>query len=176
MSNTQAVATRKPSQAAQAENKQYLTFTLAGEFFALPIEHVREIIEFDGMTPIPMMPEFLRGVINLRGAVVPVVDLQSRFGRGITTMGKRTCFVIVEVEHDETPHPLGIMVDAVNEVVTVDGSQIEEKPAFGTRLRSDFVDGILNLDGRFVVTLDIHQVLSIEEMASLVGLVEGAAA
>jgi purine-binding chemotaxis protein CheW len=163
----------KSERAEDSATHQYLTFSLGGESFAVLIESVREIIEFDGMTPIPMTPDFLRGVINLRGAVVPVIDLWSRFGRGETATGKRTCFVIVEVEHDEAPHPLGIMVDAVNEVVTVDRAQIEDKPSFGTRLRSDFVDGILNLEGKFVVTLDIRQVLSIEEMAELAGAVAG---
>jgi purine-binding chemotaxis protein CheW len=171
MSTTMPATQAKSVAATHAAVRQYLTFSLGGESFALLVEHVREIIEFDGMTGIPMMPVFLRGVINLRGAVVPVVDLWSRFGRGQTAMGKRTCFVIVEVECDDASHPLGIMVDAVNEVVTVDGSQLEGKPAFGAGIRSDFVDGILNLEGLFVVVLNVSQVLSIEEMASLVEVV-----
>jgi len=169
MTKAPTAPTGEPSARDHAQ-RQFLTFTLGGNYHAVPIEHVLEIIEFDGMTPIPMTPDFLRGVINLRGAVVPVVDLQARFGRAQTTLGKRTCFVIVEVDHDGIQHPLGIMVDAVNEVVDVDRSRLEPAPTFGTRLRQDFVDGILNLDGRFVVVLDIRRVLSIEEMASVVGL------
>jgi purine-binding chemotaxis protein CheW len=149
--------------------RQYLTFSLGGESFAIPIEHVREIIEFGGITTIPMMPPFLRGVINLRGAVVPVVDLQARFARGETTIGKRTCVVIVEVVVDEHAHLLGALVDAVSEVLTLDRNRLESKPSFGSGLRADFVDGILNLDDRFIVTLDINKVLSVEEMAALVG-------
>lgn len=174
MSQALAVPTADPAKGSDLTQRQFLTFTLGSDFHALPIEHVLEIIEFDGLTPIPMTPEFLRGVINLRGAVVPVVDLQARFGRGRTELGKRTCFVIVEVDYDGTPHSLGIMVDAVNEVVNVDRSQLEPAPTFGTRLRPDFVDAIMNLSGRFVVVLDIRQVLSIEEMASVVGTAAGA--
>jgi purine-binding chemotaxis protein CheW len=148
---------------------QYLTFSLGGESFAIPIEHVREIIEFGEITTIPMMPPFLRGVINLRGAVVPVVDLQARFDRGETTIAKRTCVVIVEVVVDEHAHLLGALVDAVSEVLTLDRNRLENKPSFGSGLRADFVDGILNLDDRFIVTLDINKVLSVEEMAALVG-------
>lgn len=148
---------------------QYLTFSLGGESFAIPIEHVREIIEFGEITTIPMMPTFLRGVINLRGAVVPVVDLQARFGRGETAIAKRTCVVIVEVVVDDASHLLGALVDAVSEVLTLDRSRLESKPSFGSGLRADFVDGILNLADRFIVTLDINKVLSVEEMAALVG-------
>lgn len=149
---------------------QYLTFMLGTEAFAIPIVHVKEIIEFSGLTSIPLMPSFLRGVINLRGSVVPVVDLQSRFGRGETGIHKRTCVVIVELnQHDETSS-IGIMVDAVSEVLSVEVGQIEARPAFGTDIRADFIDGILNLDGRFIITLDIQQVLSVDEMAALVGM------
>lgn len=153
---------------------QYLTFTLGGESFGIPIERVREILEYLDPTPIPMMPSFLRGVINLRGAVVPVLDLQSRFGRGTTEVARRSCFVIVEVEHEGVCHPLGILVDAVNEVLAVDRSRIESKPTFGTRIRSDFVEGVLNLENGFVVTLEMRQVLSIEELATLIGLASSA--
>ena len=149
---------------------QYLTFSLGGENYGIPIERVREILEYVDPTVIPMMPSFLRGVINLRGAVVPVVDLQSRFGREATEVAKRSCFVIVEVEHDGEAQSLGILVDAVDEVLAVERSRIEPKPGFGTRIRSDFVDGLLNLDKHFVITLDIRQVLSLEELASLVGV------
>lgn len=156
--------------AEESRGLQYLTFTLGSELFGIPIDRVREILEYVDPTPIPMMPQFLRGVINLRGAVVPVVDLQSRFGRGLTEVARRSCFVIIEVEHEGAPHPLGVLVDAVNEVISVDSSRLEAKPTFGTRIRSDFVDGILNLEKNFVVTLDVKQVLSVEELATLIGL------
>lgn len=152
------------------QTMQFLTFALGGESFGVPIERVREILEYVDPTPIPMVPPFLRGVINLRGAVVPVIDLQSRFGRGLTDVAHRSCFVIVEVEYDGVAHPLGVLVDAVNEVIAVDKSRLEARPTFGARIRPDFVDGILNLEKHFVITLDMKQVLSIEELATLIGL------
>ena len=167
MASTPVAASRR---AEEHSILQFLTFTLGGESFGIPIDRVREILEYLEPTPIPMMPAFLRGVINLRGAVVPVLDLQSRFGRGLTEVARRSCFVIVEVEHEGTSHPLGILVDAVNEVIAVDRSRIEPKPTFGTRIRSDFVEGVLNLESGFVVTLEMKQVLSIEELATLIGL------
>lgn len=152
---------------------QYLTFALGGELFGVRIDGVREILEHIEPTAIPMMPSFLRGVINLRGAVVPIVDLQARFGRGTTPVEKRSCFVIVEVEHEAATHPLGILVDAVNEVIAVEKGALEARPAFGTRLRSDFVEGVLNLEKGLVITLDTRNVLSIEEMATMIALVRG---
>jgi purine-binding chemotaxis protein CheW len=148
---------------------QYLTFTLGAELFALPIAPIREIIEFQGLTEIPLTPAFLRGVINLRGAVVPVIDLSVRFGRAATEIGRRTCVVIVEVGLEDGVHPLGMIVDAVNEVLEVEPGRIEAKPGFGAGLRADFVAGMLNLGGRFVVTLDIESVLSSAELEQLVG-------
>lgn len=152
--------------------QQFLTLTLGQELFALPIEHIREIIEFGGLTEIPLMPSFLRGVINLRGAVVPVIDLAVRFGRERTAIAKRTCIVIVEVEQNENLQLLGIIVDAVNEVLAVEGHQLENRPAFGARIRADFIAGILKHHEQFVVVLDIPHVLSLDELAELVGGLE----
>ena len=152
--------------------QQFLTLTLGQELFALPIEHIREIIEFGGLTEIPLMPSFLRGVINLRGAVVPVIDLAVRFGRERMPIAKRTCIVIVEVEQADNMQLLGIIVDAVNEVLAVEGHQLESRPAFGARIRADFIAGILKHNEQFVVVLDIPQVLSLDELAELVGGLE----
>lgn len=152
--------------------QQFLTLTLGQELFALPIEHIREIIEFGGLTEIPLMPNFLRGVINLRGAVVPVIDLAVRFGRECTPIAKRTCIVIVEVEQGDSMQLLGVIVDAVNEVLAVEGHQLESRPAFGARIRADFIAGILKHHEQFVVVLDIPQVLSLDELAELVGGLE----
>src|SRR5690348_14408473 len=105
--------------AAAGEANQYLTFTLGGEMFAVGILNVKEIIEYGSLTEIPMMPTFIRGVINLRGAVVPVIDLAARFGSKATEVGRRTCIVIVEVPQDEGRHDIGIMVDAVSEVLEI---------------------------------------------------------
>jgi purine-binding chemotaxis protein CheW len=153
---------------SHVETSQYLTFALGGEVYAMSIDHVREIIEFDGLTTVPMMPPFLRGVINLRGAVVPVIDLNERFGRERTEIGRRTCVVIVEIEQGGETSNLGVMVDAVNEVVEVDRSRLEARPSFGTDLRQDFIEGILDLGGRFLVVLEVRQVLSVNELSNLI--------
>ncbi|MBO3274777.1 chemotaxis protein CheW [Pseudomonas schmalbachii] len=149
--------------------QQFLTLTLGNELFALPIEHIREIIEFGGLTEIPLMPAFLRGVINLRGAVVPVIDLAVRFGRQRTQIARRTCIVILEVAQGDGVQLLGVIVDAVNAVLAVEAQQVEPRPAFGTHIRADFIGGILKQNEKFVIVLDIPRVLSIEELAELVG-------
>ncbi|SMC18130.1 purine-binding chemotaxis protein CheW [Andreprevotia lacus DSM 23236] len=171
MSNLPATAASSRLQGAeQPGTQQFLTFTLSSELFAIPIEHIREIIEFGGLTEIPMLPPFLRGVINLRGAVVPVVDLAARFGRNVTEIGRRTCIVILEVEQENQMLALGIIVDAVNEVLSVEPGQIEPRPSFGAKIRADFIDGMISLGERFVIALDIQQVLSVDEMATLIGM------
>ncbi len=153
---------------------QYLTFSLGKDVFAIEIAPIREIIEYPGLTEIPLTPEFLRGVINLRGAVVPVIDLAVRFGRPLTAIGRRTCVVIVEIVSDGAPLPLGILVDGVTEVLEVDAGQIEERPDFGFNLRADFVRGMIKRQGRFTVILDAAQVLSANELERLVELQSGA--
>jgi len=160
-------------QVAGAETGQYLTFTLGSELFAVPIAPIREIIEFRELTAIPMTPAFLCGVLNLRGAVVPVIDLSARFGRERISVQRRTCIVIVEVELEDGLHPLGIVVDAVNEVLEANQEDIESRPSFGSGLRADFVAGILNLAGRFVVMLDLARVLSAGELEQLIGAAHG---
>ena len=148
---------------------QYLTFALGSEMFAVGILNVKEIIEYGNLTEIPMMPAFIRGVINLRGSVVPVIDLSARFGGSQTEIGRRTCIVIVEVEDDEAKHDIGIMVDAVSEVLDIPGSEIEPPPAFGAKIRADFIFGMGKVAGKFVIILNINKVLSVEEIALLTG-------
>jgi purine-binding chemotaxis protein CheW len=148
---------------------QYLTFALGSEMFAVGILNVKEIIEYGNLTEIPMMPAFIRGVINLRGSVVPVIDLSARFGGSQTEVGRRTCIVIVEVEDDEAKHDIGIMVDAVSEVLDIPGSEIEPPPAFGAKIRADFIFGMGKVAGKFVIILNINKVLSVEEIALLTG-------
>ena len=152
-----------------ASAQQFLTFNLQNEVFGLDIMHVKEIIEYGHVTTVPLMPSFVRGVLNLRGSVVPVIDLGVRFWKRQTEVLRRTCIVIVEVVFDERSHDLGIVVDAVCEVLDVAGSDIEPPPAFGTRIRADFIKGMAKQNQRFVVLLDANHVLSLDEMASLVG-------
>lgn len=152
------------------QTRQFLTFLLGEEMFAMPIGDIREIIEFCTLTEVPLMPSFLRGVINLRGIVVPVIDLSVRFGRAPTPVAKRTCIVIMEVTQDEQTMLLGVMVDAVRAVLTVENDKIELPLSFGARLRADFVEGMINIKDRFIVVLDVSAVLSVEELSSLMGM------
>ncbi|WP_433861548.1 chemotaxis protein CheW [Pseudomonas thivervalensis] len=147
--------------------RQYLTFTLAGEPFAVGTLSVKEIIEYGQLTAVPMMPPSIRGVINLRGAVVPVIDLGARFGGGLTQVGRRTCIVILEVDHTEGQQVIGVLVDAVNEVLEIAPTDIEPPPAFGAHIRTDFILGMGKVGARFVILLDIGRVLSVDELAAL---------
>jgi purine-binding chemotaxis protein CheW len=153
--------------AASSDTQQFLTFVLGGEMYALGILNVKEIIEYGQLTEIPMMPASIRGVINLRGAVVPVVDLAARFGGHASKVQRRTCIVIVEVAQDDQKLDIGILVDAVSEVLEIARSEIEPPPSFGAKIRADFIDGMGKVDGKFVIILNIQRVLSVDEMASL---------
>lgn len=146
---------------------QYLTFQLGGEMFAVGILNVKEIIEYGHLTEIPMMPAFIRGVINLRGAVVPVIDLAARFGGKTTQVARRTCIVILEVADQDLRSDIGIMVDAVSEVLEIPSTEIEPPPSFGARIRADFISGMGKVAGKFVILLNINNVLSIEEINTL---------
>jgi purine-binding chemotaxis protein CheW len=164
---TDSVAAAK-SNTGGGDTHQYLTFTLGSEMFAVGILNVKEIIEYGNLTEIPMMPAFIRGVINLRGAVVPVVDLAARFSSGkISTVQRRTCIVIVEVTQEDAAHDIGIMVDAVSEVLEIRADEIEPPPTFGARIRADFIAGMGKVNQKFVIILEIQKVLSVDEMAIL---------
>jgi len=153
-----------------ADAGQYLTFVLSGEIYALGILNIKEIIDYGHLTEVPMMPPFIRGVINLRGSVVPVVDLSARFGKGSTQIARRTGIVIVETGNDGEDNDrqdIGIIVDAVNEVVDIDQQDIEPPPSFGTGIRPDFISGMAKRNGRFIILLNVNRVLSVDEMAAL---------
>jgi purine-binding chemotaxis protein CheW len=150
-----------------AEPAQYLTFQLAGEAYAIGILAIKEIIEYHGLTEVPMMPACVRGVINLRGAVVPVVDLQARFGRKQSEVTKRTCIVIVEVLSEGERQVIGVVVDAVHEVLEIAAADIEPAPAFGARIRTDFIQGMGKVRGKFVILLAVDHVLSLDDLREL---------
>lgn len=158
-----ASAVGKPAE----ETQQYLTFSLSGEMYAMRILNVKEIIEYGQLTEVPMMPAFIRGVINLRGAVVPVIDLSARFGATGTQIGKRTCIVIAELAEDGQRQDVGVVVDAVSEVIDIPAAEIEPAPTFGAKIRTDFIDGMGKVNGRFVILLNVQRVLSVEEMAAM---------
>lgn len=155
------------SEAARHEAAQFLTFSLDDEVFAMDIRNVREIIQYGTMTRVPLMPAFVRGVMNLRGAVVPVIDLQARFGRPGAEVGKKTCVVIFDAHRSGERVELGLMVDAVSEVVEIPADRIEPAPQFGASVRRDFIAGMGRLGERFVVLLDPERALDVEEMAQL---------
>jgi purine-binding chemotaxis protein CheW len=142
------------------EAGQYLTFTLDDEVFACSITRVREVLEFTTATRVPRTPEFMRGVINLRGNVVPVMDLRRKFGMGDTKNSIDTCVIIVEVELDGEHIVLGAMADSVQEVIDLGPDQIEPPPKIGTRLDTQFIQGMGTPDEEFIILLDIDRVFS----------------
>lgn len=146
------------------ELQQYLTFMLGGEIFAIGILHIKEIIEYGQLTTVPMMPDSIRGVINLRGAVVPVIDLARRFGGRRSDVTRRSCIVILELETDDETQVIGVVVDAVNEVLEIAPAEIEPPPAFGARIRTDFIAGMGKVQDRFVIILNVDNVLSSEDL------------
>jgi purine-binding chemotaxis protein CheW len=147
---------------------QYLTFSVGDEVFAMDITTVREIIQFAAMTTVPLMPDFVRGVINLRGAVVPVIDLKSRFGRGPASVGKKSCVVIFDAVRDGDKVELGLMVDSVSEVVEIMASSIEPPPQFGTSIERTYIRGMGKVAGEFIVILDADRALDVDDMAQRV--------
>lgn len=152
---------------AGQDTAQYLTFLLGGEMFAIGILTIKEIIEYRNIAEVPMMPACVRGVINLRGAVVPVMDMQVRFGRKPSEVTKRTCIVIVEVQAENERQVVGVIVDAVSEVLDVAPEDIEPPPSFGAKIRTDFIQGMGKVKGNFVILLDIDRVFSQEELAAM---------
>ena len=155
--------------ATVVEEKQYLTFMLGGEMFSLSILCIKEIIWYANLTEVPMMPACIRGVINLRGAVVPVMDLSSRFGKPSTPVGKSTCIVIIEVatQVEGERQNMGVVVDSVQAVLEIPASEIEPAPSFGAKIRPDFIEGIGKVNGKFVILLNVDRVLSSEEIGQM---------
>lgn len=155
----------------QSGDAQYLTFLINNEMFAINILGVKEIIEYGNITPIPMMPSFIRGVINLRGSVVSVVDLSARFGSPPSTITRRSCIVIIEGTPQQGDEPagqdIGVVVDSVSEVLGIPQADIEPPPSFGAKIRADFISGMGKVNGKFVILIDTEKVLSLEELAQL---------
>ena len=140
--------------------EQHLTFFIRGEEYAVGILRVKEIIEFESATRVPGTPDHVRGVINLRGAVLPVVDLAAKFGHGTTEASRTTCVVVVETRLRSETVVVGVMADAVSEVIDLTAEQIESAPSFGTNVRVDFLAGMGKLDSRLILLLDIDRILS----------------
>ena len=155
------------STGATAEMTQYLTFKLGDEVFALDITRVREVQDFTTVTRVPRTPEFMRGVINLRGSVVPVVDLRLKFGMSKTENGVNTCVIITEVMVDGDTTVLGALADSVQEVLDLEPGSIAPAPRIGTKLRTDFIKGMGRRDDRFIILLDVDKVFSLDELSTI---------
>jgi len=152
---------------AAQPTQQYLLFCVGDETFALDIRPVREIIQYSALTVVPLMPDFVRGVINLRGAVVPVIDLQARFGRQRTEMGKKTSIIIFDVGPPEDRIEMGVLVDAVSKVVDLGAADIEPPPQFGATIAREYIHGLGKVDSDFIVILEPERALSVDDMVAL---------
>jgi purine-binding chemotaxis protein CheW len=158
---------RGAEQDAVVHGRQYLTFTVAGVSYGIAISSVKEIIEYRAPTEVPMMLGYMRGLIKMRGRVVPVIDLAVRFGRSQVEPTRRTCIVILEIQEKQGQHDIGIVADAVSAVVEIADADIAPAPSFGANLRTDFISGMGKIGEQFVILLDLGKVLSTAELSSL---------
>jgi len=156
-----------PRHGTEPEQTVFLSFHIAGEEYAIPVARVSKVIEFDCLTKVPNMPACIRGLMNLRGAVVPCVDLGVKFGSTAMELTKWTCVVVVEVQLDGEATVMGIMADALGEVIETSPGEIDPPPAFGTRIRVDYLSGMVKVGRKFVLILDIDRVLSVDELLSV---------
>jgi len=155
----------------EQEGLKFLTFSVNGGIYGCEIEKIKEIIEYGSVTRVPLTPQYLRGVINLRGSVVPVVDLATRLGKATNPVSKRTCIIIIEMNSiDDEIVDISFVVDEVDEVVSFSDEQIIAAPQFGTDIRADFISGMGKLNGEFIILLDLEEVLSVIELSALVDL------
>ena len=164
--NTEQITDQAVKQMADREGK-YLTFSLAEEEYGIEILKIKEIIGMMPITTVPRTPEFVKGVINLRGKVIPVIDLRKRFSMAAIDYTERTCIIVVEIESASGTVMIGTVVDSVSEVLNIMGKDIEETPTFGTRLDTDYILGMAKMEGGVKILLDIDRVLSSEEIEQL---------
>jgi len=144
---------------------QHLTFVLTNEEFAIPVITIREIIEYGHLTNVPMVPDFIQGVVNLRGNVVPVISIAKKFGLDVQKIDNRTCIIILDAQIDGASVVMGVVVDKVLQVIEIPENSIEPAPTLGASIRTDFIRGMGRLEDNFIIILDIVQVLSAEEIA-----------
>ncbi|MCP4754944.1 MAG: chemotaxis protein CheW [Proteobacteria bacterium] len=149
------------------ETNQFLAFKLDEEVFAFDISKVREVLEFDTVTKVPQTPEMMKGVINLRGSVVPVIDMRTKFGMGETEKTVNTVIIIIEIDLDEESTMIGALVDSVNEVMDLDTDHIEPPPKIGAKLNTEFIRGMGKQGDQFIIILDIEKIFSSEELAEV---------
>ena len=163
----EARTTGQAVKAMMEREGKYLTFTLAEEEYGIGILKIKEIIDMMPITIVPQTPDFVKGVINLRGKVIPVIDLRLRFGMGKIEYTERTCIIVLEIEGQAGTVLIGIVVDSVSEVLNIKGDDIEDTPAFGTKLDTRYILGMAKMEGDVKILLDIDQVLSNEEICAL---------
>ena len=149
---------------SMTETRQYLTFKLDNDDYAINVESVREILDVCSVTKVPQTPDFMLGVINLRGNVVPVIDLRIKFGFADGAQGEETCIIVLEVLVDEEMTVLGAMVDSVQEVLEIPADAMEPPPKIGNRLKTEFIHGMGKRDELFVIVLDINRIFSTKEI------------
>jgi len=145
---------------------QYLSFVLAGEEYALGLVQVKEIIECSTLTRVPGVPPWIRGVLNLRGSVVPVIDLAVKFGIRATAITRRTCVIVVELTVDREQMVMGVMADSVDQVLELAANDIQPPPPFGPKVRIDCIEGMGDSNGHFVVLLNMDRILSSDELVA----------
>lgn len=143
-----------------------LTFLQGGELYGIRIDKVLEVIDTVNVTHIPLVPTYIRGVINLRGNVLPVIDLSARFGGDPATIGKFTSVIVLELEDKDDVIKIGLMIDAVKEVLVFSEDDIDDTPDFGTRIRTDFISGVGKQNGNFIIILNLNTVLDLEELSA----------
>jgi purine-binding chemotaxis protein CheW len=151
----------------EQSNDQYLTFFIRGEEYAVRILRVKEIIEYESVTRVPTTPVHVRGVINLRGTVLPVIDLAAKFGHGDSEATRTTCVIVAETKLDGGVLVVGLLADSVSSVIDIAASAIEPPPSFGTNIRVDFLTGMGKLEGRLVLILDLDRILTPLELEQL---------
>ena len=153
--------------ATQGAADQYLTFILAGEEYGVDILRVQEIKGWDDVTPIPNTPDYVKGVINLRGAIIPIVDLRQRFGMSELEYGPTTVMIILKVQNDERERIMGVVVDAVSEVYNINGTELQPPPEFGGVIKTEFLRGLASIEEKMIIVLDIDHLLNAKEMQQL---------
>lgn len=157
----------KTTQVTTIKTEKYLTFSLKEEEYGIGILKVKEIIGMMPITSVPRTPEFVKGVVNLRGKVIPVIDLRLKFEMESIPYSERTCIIVVEIDSESETVLIGIVVDAVSEVLNIRGEEIEDSPAFGTKLDTDYILGMAKMEGGVKILLDIDRVLSTVEIKAL---------
>jgi len=162
-----AVMAESKSEKALRREGKYLTFTLAGEEYGAGILKIKEIIGIIAITPVPQTPDYVKGVINLRGKVIPVIDLKLKFGMPPIEYTERTCIIIIEIKKEAGHILVGFLVDAVSEVLNIKEADIEDTPNFGTLLNTDFILGMAKSGGAVKILLDIDRVMNMNEVAAL---------